>query len=290
MDQNQNTEKISQDRKKVGIVVGSGGIKSMAAIGLIEFLEENNVDVDLLVGCSGGGIIAALQGIGYRGEEIFEICLTNLNKKEIFKLDYRSILGIANLPFTAFNKSSGILKNIPILDVYKRMYGDRKLEDLKTKLILQATDFLNGDRVVLENGPLAESVYASGALYPILPPINISGRWLIDGGFSSPLPILEAVNRGCHIIIAMYFHALHNPDPKGLIPCYLNVLKTCTHNLTTLQNLISIDLHHHEIVILDVKFNKSVLIWETEKFYDIIEAGRQEVKKRKHDILSALKT
>ncbi|NQV19763.1 MAG: patatin-like phospholipase family protein [Armatimonadetes bacterium] len=60
------------NRKKIGLVLGSGGIKCFAAISILKFLKQNNIPVDLVVGCSGGSIVATMWGAGYSPEQIEE--------------------------------------------------------------------------------------------------------------------------------------------------------------------------------------------------------------------------
>jgi len=57
-------------RPKIGVVLGSGGIKALASIPLFDFLYDAGIDIDLLVGCSGGGVIAGLRGAGYDTEQM----------------------------------------------------------------------------------------------------------------------------------------------------------------------------------------------------------------------------
>jgi len=56
---------LSKRKPRIGVVIGGGGLKCLAAVSLFEFLNEKDIDVDLLVGCSGGAIMAALYGAGY---------------------------------------------------------------------------------------------------------------------------------------------------------------------------------------------------------------------------------
>jgi NTE family protein len=204
---NQNIDKdtTTERRPKVGLVLGGGGLKSLAAIALFEFLNGAHIDIDLLVGCSGGSIMAALRGAGYNTAQMRDFITQLLNKKLLRNIDYRSVAGIARLPFGRFDKSSGILKAEPINKVYRHIFKDLKLEDLHPETILQATDYQTGEGTVLSTGLVADAVYASGALFPILPPIQIGGRWFVDGAYSSNVPIMEAVKRNIDVIITVIF-------------------------------------------------------------------------------------
>ena len=58
-------EADTPSKPKVGVVLGSGGIKPLASVALFDFLEESEIDCDLLVGCSGGSLIAGAKSLGY---------------------------------------------------------------------------------------------------------------------------------------------------------------------------------------------------------------------------------
>ena len=192
-----------ENRPKVGVVVGGGGLKSLAAVALFEFLNEAKIDIDLLIGCSGGSIIAGLKGAGYSSAQMRDL-ITQVSNKELSKnIDYRSLASIARLPFGRFDKSCGVLKADPIRRIYGRIFKDLRLEDLQPKTIMQVTDCQTGEGHILTTGLVADAVYASGAMFPILPPICIEGRWFIDGGYSSNVPIMEAIKHNMDVIIAV---------------------------------------------------------------------------------------
>jgi NTE family protein len=276
-------------RPKVAVVIGGGGLKSLAAIPLFELLTEAKIEVDLLVGCSGGGIMAACWGAGYEPQEMRTLITEHLNKK-LFRnnVDYRSILGIAKMPFGRFHASSGILKREPFRRVYQRIFGDLLLEDLHPETLLQVTDFETGDGVVFNSGLVADAVYASTALFPMLPPMKIDGRWYVDGAYSSNVPVLEAVKRNMDVIIAVVLNEKLTQLPEGFLECFYTIQKTSTRSLVRSQLSLSVDLHHHEIIIINVSFDKYVQIWDVEDVPEILETGRRAVEREREEIFLAL--
>ena len=277
------------DRPKVGVVIGGGGLKSLAAIPLFELLTEAKIEVDLLVGCSGGGIMAAVWGAGYQPSEMRDLITEHLNKK-LFRrnIDYRSILGIAKMPFGRFNVSSGILRSEPFRRVYRRIFGELRLEQLRPETILQVTDFQTGNGVVFGSGLVADAVYASGALFPILPPISIDGRWYVDGAYSANVPVLEAVKRNMDVIIAVVLDEKLTQPPEGFLECFYTIQKTSTRSLVRSQLSLSVDLHHHEIIIVNVVFNKYIQVWDVDDVPEILETGRNAVERAREEIFAAL--
>jgi NTE family protein len=276
-------------KPEIALVLGGGGLKSLSAVCLFEFLKQAGIDVDLVVGCSGGGIMAAMYGAGFNSTQMRDAITKSVNKKLFMNVDFRSLAGIARLPFGKFDKSSGLLKSQRIRRVYRESFGDRKLEELRPKTILQTTDFQTGEPVILEKGPVADAVYASGALYPILPPICIDSRWYIDGGFSANVPVMEAVNRNVDIIIAMIFEEEFEADPHTFMDCYYTVMKTVTRALDRSQISLSVDLHSYEIVVINVFFKKYIQIWDVDDIPLIMETGRKAVDQRKEEILTVIR-
>jgi len=214
-------ETHSNARPKVGVVVSSGGIKSISSIALFEFLEEAGIEVDLLVACSAGSIFsgwwATCRDAAYVRENVESIW----TRESFARRDYRTLLSIAGLPFGRFDQSRGLLKPHVVQEACVRMYGDQKMEELSIRTIFQATDLLSGEPVVLTTGLLRETVYASSALFPIFPAIRIDDRWLIDGVYSAPLPIMQAVMEGMDVIIAMTNEEVTQKESKGFIPYFM---------------------------------------------------------------------
>ena len=279
-----------EKRPQVGVVIGSGGIKALAAVALFEFLSEAKIDIDLLVGCSGGSIVAALRGAGYEPAEMRDLIKKSLNRELFRNVDYRSILGIARLPFGRFDRTAGILKPDAIQKVYRSIFKDLRLEELHPKTILQVTDYQTGEGAVLTTGLVADAVYASGAMFPIIPPMCIEGRWFVDGGFSSPVPVMEAVKHNMDVVIAVVFQEKLAHEPKGFVECFWNLPKIFTLSIHRSQISLSIDLHHYEIVIINISFDKYIQIWDVQEIPTILEAGEKAVDQKKEEILSVVRS
>ncbi len=275
-------------RPKIGVVVSSGGIKSISSIALFEFLEEAKIEVDLLIACSGGSIFAGwwatCNSAVHMRENVQEYWVRDL----FVKTDYRTLLSIAGLPFGRFDKSRGLLKADLVHDTYYRMYGDQKMEDLQIPTIFQATDLLSGDAVLLTSGLVRETVYASGALFPILPAISLENRWLIDGAYSSPLPIMQAVMEGMDVIIAMSNEEVTQKESQGFVPYFLRCTQYSTNWLQRNQIALSVDLHHHEIVMVNAVFDQFIGLRAAHLIPDILEAGKKAVEDKKKEILKAI--
>ncbi len=270
----------------VALVLGGGGIKPYSVIPLLKFLEHNNIRLDLIVGCSGGAIMSALLASGYAPEHIVDTIVSRL-KKNLFRPDLRTIASLAGLPFSKMDKASAFINPGPIRKFFRELFGSRRIEDLRLKTILQATDFQTGEGVGLERGDLANSVYASSAIFPLLPALKIGERWLFDGGFSAPIPVLQAVRHRPDIIIVVDFLEKLSPDPQGYFETTLHTSKIFEKTIKAAQTCLTLNLHVGEMIYVKMNFEKYITIWEIEKMPAILKAGEIALEKVKDEILLA---
>ncbi len=280
----------SETRPRIALVLGTGGVKALAGFSFFEFLNEYKIPVDLLVGSSGGAIACAAMGAGWTPEEARQEFFKRFNKSVFSQFDYGSILGILSSRLGTFDKTSGILKPDRLRKMFQDFFGDLRVEQLSPRTLIQTTDVSTGEGVVLSKGPLAEAVYASCAFFPALPPARIDGRYLGDGVYSSPVPVMEATKRNIDVIIALNFKENLRADPKGFFPAFYRHIDNTMSVLTRSQMFMSIEMHHHEIVAVDVNFDHGINPWDLEEAQFIIEAGKKAVEENKMMILSALDT
>jgi len=273
---------------KIGVVLGSGGIKPIAALALFDFFRRENIPFELMAGCSGGSLLAATVGMGLSAGEIRGLYDEFYRRKPFSSVDYRTVLGIANAPLGRFGLRKGLIKSDKLHGFYRDVFGDTRVEELRPATLFQATDIQNGKGVVLDRGKVADAVYASSAMYPLVPPIRLDDRWLVDGAFTSPLPVMEAVRRGMDLIVAMVFDELNVPEPSRFREGFFNIISTFTRSLTQNQISLSIDLHHYEIVVVRLAFEEPVGLYEVNKVDAILEAGRRAVGAKEEEIRCAL--
>lgn len=283
-----NSQSQEATRPKIGVVLSSGGIKPLAAIPLFDFLDEARVPIDLLVGCSGGSIMSALRGSGFDSEQALDFFRRLERDKVLNPVNFRSLLGLVGLPLGRFNMQSGLIRPKRIKQALQDTFGDRRIEDLYPKTLLQATDVETGQGVIMDKGPLAQAVYASCALFPVFPPIQFNGRRLADGYYTSPLPVVEAVKHGMDIIIAVIFADPINLAANSYMACLSNYYTIQGDACTRFQMALSIDLHHQEIIIIKVPFTRAINIWDSHEIPTIIDTGRRAIERSKEEILSAI--
>lgn len=176
---------FAQDRPKVGLVLGGGGAKGAAEIGVLKYIEEAGVHIDYIVGTSIGSIIGGLYSVGYRSQQLDSL-FVNTDWENIFS---ESIAGTQQIS----NVFSDLL-NLPD-------YVD--FDSLPIPYRCVATDIINTEEVILQRGNLARAMRASMSIPGAFKPVKWEGKLLVDGGMLNNLPVDIAKKMGADIIIAI---------------------------------------------------------------------------------------
>ena len=280
---------MTQAKPRIGVALGGGGLKAMSSIALFRFLEQHDLQPEVITGCSAGALVAAMKGADFSYSKMQEIAFQMADPKMFSEYQLKPILGIASLPGGKFDKKSGIMNPKKVLDFYHEIFGDLRLEDLKTKTILVATDVTKGEKVSLEHGLVSEAVFASGALWPLFPPIEIDNRLLMDGGYSNPLPLMELVqHERSDINIAMMFDEKPDPNPKSFVECLNNQVGIMLRTMTRSQNMIAVELQHYETIFIQFVMDSPVTL-DPSSVPLVLDTGRKLVKLHADEILSAVK-
>ena len=194
-------------KKKVGLVLGSGGAKGLSHIGVIKFLEEMDVKIDFITGSSIGALIGGAYAIGLSIKEIEDTAL---------KTDLTST---AKLFSPGFGKS-GLVTGSKVQDFLTSILGNKNIEDLKIPFTAIATDIITGEEIRFNKGNLVEAIRASISIPIVFQPVIRNNIVLVDGGLVNPVPINVAREMGADFIIAVNILSSKNkpeskPDKKS---------------------------------------------------------------------------
>jgi NTE family protein len=267
-------------RPRLALVIGSGGLKCAAAVGVMQVLEEENIDVDMVVGCSGGAVFGACIAMGWSSERIVEAHSRTWTEEVTKKLDYLSLLKIGFPSLMGFDDHIGIFDDRVMVENIERGYGpESTFANTKIPFHCVATDFHTGEQVVISEGSLAEAARISSGIPIVFKPVEWKGKLLIDGGFSNPLPVDVAIQEGADVIIAIGFEMPLQPSvtsPGNFANQMFNILvnqllakKFAFYNLA----------HHSEIIAIIPEFKEDIKISDVSKMPTIIEQGRKEMLK-----------
>jgi len=177
-------------RKSVVLVLGSGSSRGWAHIGAIEALEEEDIPINYIVGCSIGSYIGTLYASGSLGSL----------KEFVLGMDGKKVFSYFDVVFPR----SGLLNGTKKLKELFSMHTDVKnFSDLKIPVMMVATDLETGDKVVLKSGNLINALRATMSIPGLFAPARIKDRWLVDGALVDPVPVGVARAIEADVLIAV---------------------------------------------------------------------------------------
>lgn len=196
---------MTNHSKTVSLVLGGGGARGLAHIGVIQFLEQHNFQIRSIAGTSMGALVGGIHATGRL--DVYEKWIRALQKKDMLRL----------LDFS-FTKA-GLIKGQKLNDVLQELVGIHNIEELDIAFTAVATDINNEKEVWFDSGPLFEAIRASIGIPLIFSPIEIGGRRLIDGSLINPIPIAPTLTDHTDITIAVNLSgkAISNCPPKELL-------------------------------------------------------------------------
>jgi NTE family protein len=174
-------------RPKIGLVLGGGGSRGLAHIGVLEVLVREGIPVDLIVGTSMGGIVGVLFGLGFSPAQIAQ---------ELSPLQGYSFIDRLKLISSRGRQQRAREHFAEILE-------DKCFADLALPVTLMSVDMVHGQEIALSEGPLLPAVLASSAVPGAFPPVTHEGMQLADGGVIDSLATHVAYERGADKIIAV---------------------------------------------------------------------------------------
>ncbi|ORU90873.1 MAG: hypothetical protein A6F71_07960 [Cycloclasticus sp. symbiont of Poecilosclerida sp. M] len=154
------------------LVLGGGGARGYAHIGVLKALEENGVPIDIVGGTSIGAIIGAAIALQYDSNKTFELCSRYFRKFFDF-----------TLPIISLIKGRKIEENL------ERAIGNRQIEDLLIPFFCVSANLTRAEQVIHNKGAIKDALRASMSLPAMVPPVLQSGDLLVDGGVLNNLPI-----------------------------------------------------------------------------------------------------
>jgi NTE family protein len=179
-------------KDKIGLALGGGAARGWAHIGVLQALEEAGLKVGIIAGTSIGAVVGGCYAAGKLAElEAFVRILTP-----------RSVLRFVDLDL----RGSGLMSGARLHRTLDRELDGIQIEDLATAFVAVATEFGTGREIWLNSGPLVNAIRASYALPGMFRPIQINGRWLMDGAFVNPVPVAVCRAYGASIVIAVNLH------------------------------------------------------------------------------------
>ncbi|MFW2441098.1 MAG: patatin-like phospholipase family protein [Arenicellales bacterium] len=180
---------MTTDRKSVSLVLGSGGARGLAHIGVIQWLEENGYEIKSISGCSMGALIGGIYAAGKL--DTFEQWVRSITKLEI--------VALLDLSWG----KSGLVKGDKIINTLVDLVGNQKIEDLPVSFTAVAVDIKHEKEIWINSGRLFDAIRASISLPLFFTPFDYHGSLLIDGGVLNPVPIAPTFGDYTDLTIAV---------------------------------------------------------------------------------------
>lgn len=173
----------------VSLVLGSGGARGLAHIGIIHWLEEQGYQIRSISGCSIGALIGGIYAAGKLDE--FEAWVRAVGR-----------LDIVNLMDLSWS-NSGLIKGDKIIDTLTDLVGDIDIQQLPIRFTAVAANIDDNKEVWLDKGSLFDAIRASISLPLLFTPVELNGDRLIDGGVLNPVPIAPTFSDQTDLTIAV---------------------------------------------------------------------------------------
>lgn len=270
----------TKSKPRVALVIGSGSVKCAAALGLMKVLARENIQVDMVVGCSGGSIYAALIALGWSVERATEATLKMWTSDVTAKRNTRALLQVALPRLFKFDETFGLIDDRLINRLFKEGFAGATFAQTQIPLYVVATDLYNGEQVVMSEGLIADAVRASISIPYIFPPYKVNGRYLIDGFQSDPLPVGVAIKEGADIIIALGFESPYQERITSLMRYNFQVSSITSNNLLKTNYAFHNLAHHSEIIPILPEFEYRIKLFDTDKIPYVIEQGERAAEKQ----------
>ncbi len=175
--------------KTVSLVLGSGGARGLAHIGVIQWLAENGYEIRSVSGSSIGALIGGIYAAGK----------LDVYAEWVLALERMQVLRLLDPSFGR----SGLFKGERIMAVLRKLIGEFDIERLPISFTAVATDLESGAEVWLREGKLFDAIRASIATPLIFTPYERGGRTLLDGGLVNPVPVAPTLNDSTDLTVAV---------------------------------------------------------------------------------------
>lgn len=171
----------------IALVLGGGGAKGFAHIGVIKVLESHGIKPQLVVGTSAGSFVGGLYASGLKPFELQQLAL-QLQESDVRDLTL---------------SRQGFLLGQKLQDYVNARVGQKSIQDFPIRFAAVATEADTGRKVIFTRGNAGQAVRASCSIPNVFVPATIAGKQYVDGGLVSPIPVESARDLGADVVIAV---------------------------------------------------------------------------------------
>lgn len=261
-------KKQNQNKPVVALVLGSGGARGYAHIGVIEVLEKRGIKPDFIVGTSAGSIVGSIYASGKSAAELKQIALDmQVNDVREFNIGLQ-----------------GFFDGGKVEDYVNQQVDQLPLEKMKIPMFVVATELKQGNKVVFNQGSTGQAVRASISIPSMFIPVSIAGTEYVDGGLVSPVPVNVARELGADIVIAVDILAqpVHTETS--------NVWGIFNQNINIMQNKLAAEELKNADIVIQPNLREKAHIFEVKGRQMTIDAGVHAAMEQIDKIQNLVKT
>ena len=194
---------LTTHQPSAALVLGSGGARGLAHIGVIEALQREGFRIAGIAGSSMGALVGGIHAAGSLSNYRDWICA----------LQRSDVLRLLDFGFGV----PGLIRGERIIGVLRELVGEHAIENLPIPFTAVATDLHAQREVWLNRGPLFDAIRASIAIPGVFTPHRLNGRDLVDGGLLAPVPIAATRQMHADVVVAVEVNAInpHRPWMQG---------------------------------------------------------------------------
>lgn len=250
------------NKKKVALVLSTGGARGLGHIGVIEELMCQGYKISSLSGCSIGALIGAAYITG------------NMERCKDFLLKLNRLKMLQLIDFSISPK--GFIKGSRIMKIIGEIIPDINMEDLPIPFTIIATDISNNKEIIFESGSLHDAIRASISLPMIFQPFENDGVLCMDGGIINPLPLNRVRRTDNDLLVAVIAGGnnlleVETSDVRHKWTKYSLLLESIT---MLVQKIIQYSIQQFKPDIIIYVPNKKYGIAEFYRASEIIERGK----------------
>lgn len=255
-------KQLSNKKPVIALVLGSGGARGYAHIGVIEALEQHGIQPDFIVGTSAGSIVGSIYASGKSAVELRQIALDmKVGDVRDFKIGMK-----------------GFFDGQKVQDYVNKQVSEVPLEKMKIPMYVVATELQNGQRTVFNHGNTGQAVRASVSIPSMFIPTIIQGKEYVDGGLVSPVPVDIAKELGADVVIAV--DILAQPENTETT----NVWGLFNQNINIMQNKLAADELKNADIVIQPDLHEKAHIFDVKGRQDTMQAGIDAANLRMHDL------
>lgn len=259
-------------KPKLALVLGSGGVRSIAALGVVDVLWREGIAPELIVGCSAGAMFGALISLGHSATEAVSIATTLWTAEVTKEHRWRAIPQMLWPRLSKFDADFSLRNDRLIRNRLQQAFGDTRLEELQLPLRVTATDAASGDAIVINKGRIVDALRASIAMPFMFAPHYIDGQRVIDGFVSDPLPVSAA--QDANAVLALGFDAPMPQRVNGPSRLLAQVTSSMTNNLMRAR-LAAAESAGMRLLRIEPTLERRIGLFDTDAMPYLVNEGRK---------------